>query len=254
MLAAGCTGVLLGGVLARSLTRSAQAEAARAAARSKLLGNTGAALCVGVSVILFALVVPAIVSNTSRYDLPRSASRSIMVVAVLHAVFAAAVLWRTRKGKAPIAPAVFGFLMTMFLAGVGTAYTANGPAMRAASIALFLTGRTIGHYEILEKLGSIRRSRRLENGWEIDNVVPGGGGRGVRSKTVEGPHAKRTPLCGTARGLRGPCNRQSQCRRSARRITTATAGTGRLVTGAEAPRAETSAGLAFAPSKPDNHI
>jgi hypothetical protein len=137
MLAAGCTGVLLGGVLARSLTRPAQAEAARAAARSKLLGNTGAALYVGVCVILIALVVPAIVSNASRYDLPRAASRGIMVVAVLHALFAAAVLWRTRQGKAPIAPAVFGFLMTMFLAGVGAAYT-DGPAMRAASIALFL--------------------------------------------------------------------------------------------------------------------
>lgn len=134
MLAAGGTGVLLGGVLARSRTRSAQAEAARVAARSELLGNTGAALYVGVFVILFALVVPATVSNN---ELPRSASRGIVVVAVLHAVFAAAVLWRTRTGKAPIAPAVFGFLMTMFLALAGAAYV-NGPAMRAASIALFL--------------------------------------------------------------------------------------------------------------------
>src|SRR5436305_9435655 len=46
MLAAGCTGVLLGGVLAPSLTRSAHPESAHAAARSKLLGNTGAALYV----------------------------------------------------------------------------------------------------------------------------------------------------------------------------------------------------------------
>src|SRR5690242_1133321 len=129
MLAAGCTGVLLGGVLAPSLTRSAQADSAHTA-RSKLLGNTGAALYVGVAAILIALVVPAIVSNASRYDLPRAASRGIVVIAVLHAVFAAAVLWRTRKGKAPIAPAVFGFLMTMLLAVVGGAYTANGPAMR----------------------------------------------------------------------------------------------------------------------------
>ena len=68
----------------------------------------------------------------------RAASRGIEVIAVLHAVFAAVVAWRTRNGKAPIAPAVFGFLMTMLLAVVGAAYTANGPRMRAASIALFL--------------------------------------------------------------------------------------------------------------------
>lgn len=134
MLAAGCIGVLLGGLLARSLTRSAQADVECAAATSKLLGNAGAALYVGVFVILFALVVPAIVSN----DLPRSASYGTMVVAVLHAVLAAAVLWRTRKGKAPIVPAIFGFLMTMSLAGVGAAYAAHGPAMRAASVALFV--------------------------------------------------------------------------------------------------------------------
>lgn len=59
MLAAGCTGVLLGGLLARSLTRSAHADAARAEVVFRLLGNTGASLCIGVSVILFALVVPA---------------------------------------------------------------------------------------------------------------------------------------------------------------------------------------------------
>ena len=134
MLGAGCTGVLLGGILARSLARSATADTARAAARSKLLGSTGAALYAGVFVILFALVVPA---NLGNNDLPRSAGVGIMVVAVLHAMFAATALWRTRQGKAPIGPALFGFLMPLFLVLVG-ATPPNSPAMRTASIALFL--------------------------------------------------------------------------------------------------------------------
>lgn len=134
MLGAGCTGVLLGGILARSVARAAQPDMARAAARSKLVGNTCAALYAGVFVILFALVVPANVGNT---NLPRSAGGGMMVVAVLHALFAAAVLWRTRQGKAPVGPALFGFLMTLFLVLLGAAFE-NGPAMRTASIALFL--------------------------------------------------------------------------------------------------------------------
>lgn len=138
MLAAGCIGVILGGLLARSLTRPAQADAARAARMSKLLGNTGATLYAGVSVILFAVVVPAVENDMSPHATGRAASRGIMVVAVLHAVLAAAVLWRTRKGQAPIVPGTFGFLMTLTLAGVGAAYTAHGPAMRLAAIALFV--------------------------------------------------------------------------------------------------------------------
>jgi hypothetical protein len=138
MLASGCIGVILGGLFARSLTRSPQADASRAAGMSKLLGRIGATLYAGVSVILFALVVPAVANDLSPHATPRSASRSIMVVAVLHVVLAAAVLWRTRKGKAPIVPAALGFLMTVICAGLGAAYTANGPAMRWASIALFV--------------------------------------------------------------------------------------------------------------------
>jgi hypothetical protein len=129
MLAAGCTGVLLGGLLARSLTRSAQADAARAAGTSKLLGNIGASLYVGVSVILFALAVPA---------LNGKARGGTMVVAVLHVVLAAAVLWRIRKGKVPIVAAMFGFLMTMLFVGIGSSYMADGPAKRFASIAHFV--------------------------------------------------------------------------------------------------------------------
>jgi hypothetical protein len=127
MLAAGCTGVLLGGLLARSPTRSAHADAARAAGVFRLLGNIGASFYAGISVILFALVVPATHG---------SGSRGMMVLAVLHAILAAAVLWRTRKGKTPILPATFGFLMTLLLAGIGAAYMAHGPAIR--SIALFV--------------------------------------------------------------------------------------------------------------------
>lgn len=58
------------------------------------------------------------------------------VLAVLHVVLAAAVLWRTRNGKAPVFPAIFGFLMTLLFAGIGAAYMAHGPAIR--SIALFV--------------------------------------------------------------------------------------------------------------------
>lgn len=134
MLGAGCTGVLLGGILARSLARSAAADTVRAAAKLKLLGSTGAALFSVVFVILFALVVPA---NFANSDLPRSAGVGIMVVAVLHAMFAATALWTTRQGKAPVGPALFGFLMTLFLVLVG-ATPPNSPAMRTASIALFL--------------------------------------------------------------------------------------------------------------------
>ena len=129
MLAAGGIGVLLGGILARSLTRSAPADAARAAGMSRLLGNTGAALYVGVSVILVALTAPAL-NGTAR--------GGTMVVAVLHVVLAASVLWRIRKGKAPILAAMLGFPMTMLLGGIGASYMAHGPAMRVASIAHFV--------------------------------------------------------------------------------------------------------------------
>jgi hypothetical protein len=129
MLAAGCIGVLSGGLLARLLTRSAQADAARAAGMSKLLGAAGTSLYVGVSVILFAFVVPA------RHG---SASSGMMVIAVLHLVLAAAVLWRTRKGKVPILPATFGFLMTLTFAGIGAADAAHGHGVRLASITLFV--------------------------------------------------------------------------------------------------------------------
>jgi hypothetical protein len=138
LLAGGCIGVLLGGLLARSLTRSAHAGAAHDADISKLLGNCGATLYIGVSVILVALVMPEVEYEMSLHDTDRAASRGIIVLAVLHAVFAAAVLWTTRKGKAPVVPAASGFLMSLMLAGVGTAYTSRGPAMRLASIALFV--------------------------------------------------------------------------------------------------------------------
>jgi hypothetical protein len=130
MVAAGCTGVLLGGFLAHSLTRSAQAVAARAAGASKLLGNIGAGLYASVSVILFALAATA---------LNGKARSGATVVAVLHAVLAAAVLWRIRKEKTPIFAAMFGFLMTMLLAGMGALYMAHGPSMRLAAVA-YLAG------------------------------------------------------------------------------------------------------------------
>ena len=159
MLAGGCIGVLLGGFLARSPARSTRADAARAAGISKSLGNTGAALYLGVSVILSALVVPTLM-DTARYNLPPSASYGIVVLAALHAVFAAVVLWRTRQGKAPVFAAIFGFLMTMTLAGIGAADIAHWPEMRLASIALFVcaltdmivcaccTGMAIQHHDV----------------------------------------------------------------------------------------------------------
>jgi hypothetical protein len=127
MVAAGCAGVLLGGLLARSLTRSARVDGARAAGVFRFLGHIGASLYIAVSVILFALVVPATHG---------SGSHGMMVLAVLHVVLAAAVLWRTRKGKAPVLPATSGFLMTLILAGTGAAYMAHGPAI--PPIALFV--------------------------------------------------------------------------------------------------------------------
>jgi hypothetical protein len=141
ILAAGTIGVLLGGILARLLSRSAQADAACVAATSRFLGNTGAALYAGVFAILFAmavLVMPAIVSDTLRYAPPRSAIAPTMVVAALHLIFAAAVFWRTRKGKAPIFPAIFGFLMTLPFAAGGAAWMGHGVAMRLGATALIL--------------------------------------------------------------------------------------------------------------------
>ncbi len=129
MLAAGCIGVFLGGILARSLTRFSPLDAARASGMSRLLGNTGAAFYISVSVILFVLAAPA---------LEGPARGGTMAVAVLHVVLAAAVLWRIRKGKTPIFAAMFGFLMALLLAGIGASYMAHGPAMRLASIAHFV--------------------------------------------------------------------------------------------------------------------
>jgi hypothetical protein len=99
----------------------------------------------------------------------------MMVLTVLHVVLAAAVMWRTNKGKAPILPATFGFLPILTLSGIGAAYTAHGPALRLASVALFAgaamdmvacvccAGMAIQHHDVPALLegGVSEHSRKL---------------------------------------------------------------------------------------------
>jgi hypothetical protein len=128
MLIAGCVGVLAGGILAGWLPKFAQSDTARAAASVRFLGNTSAALNACVAVMLSAFIVPG---------LSGAGGRGMVAVAVLHVAFAAAVLWRTRPGNAPVLLAPLGLLMALMLVGLGAAQSARESSMRVATIVLF---------------------------------------------------------------------------------------------------------------------